>query len=43
MDRWNETLKDRTRGFDGYHPCRDPFTHVHVLEWCFSSPSTTTT
>lgn len=35
VERWNETLKDRTRGFDGYHPCRGPCDHLHVLDWCF--------
>ncbi len=33
VERWNETLKDRARGFDKYFPCSLRCNLGHVLHW----------
>lgn len=36
VERWNETLKDRMRSFDLYHPCTKENCDVeHVMNWIF--------
>jgi putative transposase len=35
VERWNETLKDRDRLFDGYFPCSGKCGYEHILNWCF--------
>ncbi|MCI0496798.1 MAG: DDE-type integrase/transposase/recombinase [Thermoplasmata archaeon] len=38
IERWNETLKDRTRSFDKYHPCRrHGCDGLHVLHWAIAN------
>ena len=34
IERWNETLKDRARSFDKYHPCNKPgCDRKHIIHW----------
>lgn len=36
VERWNETLKDRSRSFDRYHPCRGgDCDRGHVVRWVY--------
>ena len=36
VERWNETLKDRMRSFDLYHPCtKERCNREHVMNWIF--------
>jgi len=38
IERWNETLKDRMRYFDKYHPCqKSDCDRNHVLYWIMAN------